>query len=249
MKRKSMGRKKDVRRSKLTLDKKSFIRKREETHEHVNGRVLNDLRKHDFYERLDLVYAAAVHKDLPSQFLPIFTEDSSFHQVVAVGDYLSARGYIEWLLGLFSRSIDLLRVFCDTKKIVSSEILLGQPKEALTALNSLSEKTLSWWGIEKSIHIKKELLETDAKASISALETRFPEINLNRKAQELLLLSESNSIGIYIDALLSRQKEYKSSNIESAIISGYTESALALPMRPVLAPAGVRWKSAPASAC
>ncbi|HCN72774.1 MAG TPA: hypothetical protein DIS96_14125 [Pusillimonas sp.] len=230
MKRKPMGRKKDVRRSRLTLDKKSFTRKRGETHEHVNGRVLNDLQKHDFYGRLDLVYAAAVHKDLPSQFLPIFTEDSSFHQVVEVSGHLSGRGYIEWLLGLFSRSIDLLRIFCETKKVVSSEILLGRPKEALTALDFLSEKSLSWWEIEKSIHIKKELLETDAKASISALETRFPKIRLTGKAQELLLLSESNSIGVYIDALLGRQKEYKSSKIADAIISGHTESAIALPM-------------------
>jgi len=222
--------KKETRPSRLDLDRKLFIRRRGETDAEHNGRMVNELKIFIFRGRSDLVREFAEHSRLPERFIPIYRGGLRFHKVVNVVEELTADGYADWILALFSTNRALLEDFCKVKSTVSGAILNFNPSAALECLDNLNEQCASWWAIEKSIHIQKELRGIDAKAAIKNVVENNPKLNIAGITQDLLLLSESASIDYFINAVLSRLREYKISGIQSVISHGMGESIRSLPL-------------------
>lgn len=193
-------------------------------------RIAGDIKNFDFFQRYDLLRKVAEHAKLPQDFVAVYPEGQKFHGVLNVGTIISREHYPYWILGIFHRSRELLRKFLSLKAEVSGKILMGDAVDALKSIASISQLSECWWSIESAIHVNKELLGNDTKGYIKQLQETYPDINIGGIAKDLLLLSESNSANIYVEAVLSRIKEYKSSGITSAIQHGAVESCLLLPL-------------------
>lgn len=221
---------KETRPNKLELDRRLLIRRRGEASAEHNSRILHELQRFSFYKRNDLVRQIGLHSRLPDSFNPVYGEGRKFHRVLKVADFLDNKSYIEWISALFDRNRVLLKEFCGVRTAVSGDILNFRPTAALAKLDALNAQCMSWWAIEKSIHIQKELKSVDAKAVIKGLADANPHLNLSSITQDLLLMSESASIQIFISSVLSRVREYKISGIQSVVDNGHGESLRNLPL-------------------
>jgi len=123
----------------------------------------------------------------------------------------------------------MLSKFCVARRRLNANILNGEAVAALECLGEVRALTESWWGIETAIHIKKELLDMEVRGEIKAIQENFPRINVTGFIGDLVLLSESGSAELYIEAICSRLKEYKSSNVPDAILNSGMDSLYSLP--------------------
>lgn len=222
--------KKPVRPSRLEINQRTFVKSKGDTIQSVQSRILTDLKTYDFYDRRDLIRAIAEHPNLPKNFSPIYGEGRAFHDVINLKNWISEESYPFWLLGMFNKHRGLLKEVLKAREKISSQILKGNAVSALQNLTLISKISESWWSIELAIHINKELLGNDTKGFIKHIQDIYPNLNLSGITNDLLLLSESNTAQLYVDTILGRQKEYRSSSIDGAVESGAIESCKLLPL-------------------
>ena len=225
-----MQSKKKVRPSRIELNERSFLKAKGETHTGVINRILSDLREFNFYGRYDLIRKVAEHPKLPPDLQPIYPRGERFFRTHLNHDYLSGESYHHWLLGLFNRHSQLLREFIEKRQSINGAVLRGDSAEALNLISEISIKSESWWAIESSIHITKELACNDTKIAIKELLERFSGLNLSVLTRDLSLLSESTSVDFYVEAVLSRIREYRRASIPNLLEFGAVESTIHLPM-------------------
>lgn len=216
--------------SKLEINERSFFKARGETQDVVCRRLVSDIRKYSFYGRVDLLRKVAQHKKLPKNFLPIYPPEVLFHGTRIKAADISSANYAYWIIEVFRRNNTLLKYFLASRLNINSEILKGNAEAALQTLNQINQKSRSWWSIETEIHIKKEILGHDTKALINGLRESYPNLNLSILIIDLLLLSESSSVDLYLEKVSGRIKEYKTANIEGIANYGELESMSLLPI-------------------
>jgi len=195
---------------------------------HVN--ILSELKKFDFHGRKDLIREVAEHPRLPHDFRPIYSEGRLFHNVINLDPWLSKENYLDWLYGIFHHHRDELATFIQLRMTINAEILKGDGIAALKSINLVSQISESWWCIETSIHIVRELLGNDTKGYIKQLHETYSHLTFSSITRDLLMLSESNSADVYVENVLARMKEYKSSAVEGAVERGAVESCQLLPL-------------------
>lgn len=222
--------KKAIRPSRLELDPRIFNRAKGETHEKLVNRILTNIKLFDFHGRYDLLKKMAAHPSLPKEFSPVYGKGTEFHRVQNIRSSISQEGHVFWLLGMLRKHHVILRKFFELKTTINAKILKGDAYGALQNLALTSELSESWWAIELAIHINKEILGNDTKDHVKRLQEIYPSLNLARLTRDFLLLSESNSVGVYIECVLGRVKEYNSSNVDGAIEDGAAESSMLLPL-------------------
>lgn len=144
--------------------------------------------------------------------------------------WISEENYLDWLFGIFHRQRDQLKRFVQLRTTINAQILKGDAVGALTTINELSKISENWWGIESSIHVNRELLFNDTKGYIKQLHETHSHMSFSRITRDLLLLSESNSANVYIEHVLGRINEYKSSAVQGAVQQGAIESCQLLPI-------------------
>lgn len=222
--------KKTVRASRLTLDPRVFIKSKGETKDTFLRSILTELKTFNFFGRKDLIRMLAEHPRLPQDFTPLYGEGRVFHGVVNLGSWISEENYIDWLFGIFHRHRNHLRTFLQLRTKISAQVLKGDAIGALKTIDEVSKISESWWSIESSIHINRELLGNDTKGYIKHLHETYSHMKFSRITRDLLLLSESNSAVVYIENILGRINEYKNSAVEGATQHGAVESCQLLPI-------------------
>jgi hypothetical protein len=222
--------KKAIRPSRLTLDQRIFVKAKGENEAKFHSGIKSELREFSFYNRTDLITQLAEHPKLPTKFMPVYGRNTKFHGAASLKGYISRENYPYWLMGMFRRNYELLKSFLSARRKINSYILKGDPVAALHSLAVVSEASESWWSIEMSIHINKELLGNDTKGYIKQLQDVHSNLNISAKTRDFLVLSESSNSQLYIDTVQGRLKEYNSSAVNGAAQRGETESLLLLPL-------------------
>ncbi|QNA89314.1 hypothetical protein G4G28_14075 [Massilia sp. Dwa41.01b] len=226
-----MRRKNDkVRPSKLAIDPRIFVKARGETDALVRQRILVQLKHYSFHGRFDLISEVASYRGLPASFNPLFPTGTKFHGAVHVYQYVSPAAYPHWLFALLQRNCSEISKFLKLRAAANAKVLLGDSDGALNVLEEVGNISQSWWGTEYSIHIRKELRGEDTKKIIKELPDQYPHLALSNITKDMLLLSEPNSVNVYVNTVLGRLKEYRSSSISSAKEHGAVESCDKLPI-------------------
>ncbi|MBA4055914.1 MAG: hypothetical protein C0490_14465, partial [Marivirga sp.] len=222
--------KKSVRTSRLTIDNRIFVKASGESKNKFYAGINTAIQTFNYRGRPDLLTALAEHPNLPSQYVPVYGKNTEFHSSPALNNLISRQNYPYWILGIFRRCSKILKEFITRRQEINSQILRGAAIEALQNLVAMSEISESWWSIETSIHINKELLGNDTKGYIKQLQEVHPNLNLSRITRDLLLLSESSNAHLYVGNIQDRLKEYMSSMIDGASQRGAAESFMLLPL-------------------
>jgi len=196
----------------------------------VIERILRDAKLFGFYSRGDLLAELAAHTKLPKLLSIVYGAGRQFHKTVEIRNYIEPKDYIFWLIGQIRGNIELVKRFLALREKMNTALLSGEADGALLAVEQTQALSESWWAIETTIHIQKELGGTDTKEIIKSLYERFPHLNLASLTQDYLFLSESRSIYFYINNTLGRMKEYKTSGLAEAIAHGAIESVQRLPV-------------------
>ncbi len=218
-----------ARSSKLNFNERIIAKRRFETPASQRSRIIGELIKFSAAERLDLVARLAGHPELPRDFFPIYPNGLSFHEGVRIGSHLSDESYLNWFLIVVDRHSDLLADFCRKRRKIASAVLRGDGADAIALLKETRAVSESWWAIEMELHISKEVLGNDVRQDIKNLPERFPHMNLEGFVKDLLILSESSAPTLYISAVQSRLREYRSSQVPGAAEMADVESLLMLP--------------------
>ncbi len=224
-----MKKKGKTRASRLTLDVGIFARRRNEQEKTQSHRILSEVLGFDAAGRFDLVRNVAGHALLPRELIPLYPMGERFQSARSLPAMATDRAAFQWFLGLAWRNLKELREFVRLRKEINAAVLLGDADGALSLLSDLASISESWWGIETSIHIRKEVKGIDVRSEISGLSTRFPWLNTAYLSQGYMLLSEGSSPDIYINTVLSRLTEYRRSDVKSARDQACIESAMMLP--------------------
>ncbi|WP_146603060.1 hypothetical protein [Pseudomonas sp. 57B-090624] len=220
---------KKIRASKLAVDEKIFNRAKGESKEDVANRILVELKKFDFYKANKLIYELGANKKLPKSLTNIFSADNRYrHQNITHA--ISAENHIYWLIGILTANADLLRSFNQCRQSLNCKILKGDAASALSKLDEIDELSLSWWSTEIRLHITKELQKKDTKELLQNLSNEIPNIDYSGWTFDLSLISESNSIDVYVNVITSRLREIRTSGVESAIAAGEINSCANLPI-------------------
>ena len=222
--------KKIVRASRLTIDSRIFVKAPGESQKRFYDGINAALHTFNYRGRPDLLTALAEHPNLPSKYIPVYRKNTEFHGSPSLKNYISRKNYPYWMIGIFRRCSPILKEFIKLRQEVNCQILRGDAIEALRTLAAMSDISESWWSIETSIHINKELLGNDTKGYIKQLQDVHPNLNLSRITRDLLLLSESSNAQLYVGNVQDRLKEYMSSLIDGAAQRGAAESFMLLPI-------------------
>lgn len=224
-----MRKKAKARASRLALDASVFTRRRNEQSQDHCDRVLREAIGFDSSGRIDLVKEVAAHARLPEDLIPLYPHGNRFQSARRFPSIASDKAALQWFLGLAWRSLRELREFVRLRSHINACVLLGDAEAALAGLGELAEISESWWGIETSLHIKKEVKGLDVRSEISGLSDRFPWLNTAYLSQGYMLLSEGGSPDIYINTATMRLTEYRQSDVMSARDQACIESAMMLP--------------------
>lgn len=220
----------NTRPSKLKLDDRSFVRARGETNEQVIRRVAAELRRFSFFGRSDLISKIAAHPQLPAELMSVYGKTVKFHGIRLQLSDISKNNYPQWIISIFIRNQNLLHDFLRIRERINAQVLKGKGPEALHLLKELTQLSESWWGIGTKIHVTKELFGQDTKILVNELREKYPNLNLSLILSDLLLLSESSSVGLYYGRVLERIKEYKNADIDGSLVYGDVESMSLLPL-------------------
>lgn len=223
--------KKNSTRGKKIIFHESLLQKKkhESTKEH-HHRILEELKKFNVYNAFDAIFEMGKSKELPIAFRPIYGESINFYDFMNVGNLLTPKCYLFWLLGMFSFFESELIKLNMLRNEVNRLILLSKPIEALFKLNEIDELCKSWWSIKLRTHIYKEFNIEDPRDYLNNLSGNFPKHDVSNRIIELKLLNESNSISIYTKSFLGKLKEYRISGVQSAIDYGAFDSCKFLPI-------------------
>lgn len=220
----------NLRARKLSLDDRIFIKRRGESEEQHNRRISAELRKFNAYNASDLIFSMAASKKLPAAFLPVYGSDRGHYELNYNSAALSPSNYLAWILGCFTAESELLADFCKRRNIINSRILDGNSREALAQLDALNNVCKSWWAIYLEVHIAKELELRDTRQLIQELPARFAQGDIKGRVIELQLMSESNTVAVFVGDMLGRMNEYRSSGLQNAIDNGALDSCRFLPL-------------------
>ncbi|PTT24607.1 hypothetical protein DBR18_26940 [Pseudomonas sp. HMWF021] len=205
------------------------MRRHGETMANVGYRIVTQLKKLSDARRLDQILELAKNKQLPSMLVPIYESKNHYH-IVSVKNFVSQENYIYWALGLFHRCATQLKSFNEARINFNAELLAGNANNALDHLNTVDSISISWWAIENKVHILKELNRESVKEYIQNIKDSFPNHDVSSRIKEILLMSESSSIGVFAGILDSQLNEYRASGIQSAIEYGAVISCMQLPI-------------------
>jgi len=146
-----------------------------------------------------------------------------------LGAHLGEEDYFYWFLAVAERYSSILEEFCKVRRQIASAVLRGAGEEAISLLKKTRAVSESWWAIELDLHISKEVLGNDVRQEIKGLPARFSNMNLDGFVKDLLILSEGNAPHLYISAVQSRLREYRSSQVPGAAEMADNESLHMLP--------------------
>lgn len=219
-----------IRASKLFFDAKIFKFSKWLSDNDRYAKVVEEIKKFNTYNAKDPIFNLAAHQLLPSRFIPVYDKNVEYYELIDCRKLLSHDNYIYWLLGLFINKRDILKSFIIKRKAINKNILNGEFLQALSLLDKLDESCKSWWSIQLRLHIYKEFKIGDTRQFLDELPMKFLRADLSNKVNDLRLISESSSIGIFTNEFMARMNEYRSSGVVSAIEYGAIESCRYLPI-------------------
>lgn len=225
-----MNRRGGIRASKLKIDDNIFKIRSNERKSDRNSRIEDELNIYQLYKRLDLVQAVATHSQLPSSFYPVYGENRRHYDIYPAARVFDSGSYLVWMMGCFNANSKLLSDLCSKRQDVNTYVLTGMYEQAITRIKEINKMCKSWWAIFFEAHIRKELLNEDIRSFTESLEVNFVPGYMDLKISDLKIISESNSIEVFINSLLGRIKEYRSSGVEHAIANGTLDSCMFLPI-------------------
>lgn len=220
---------KKIRASQLSFDKKIYIKKGRDTDDNIDSRVASELKKFQFYRALKPIYDLAASDGLPSRLVPLYGAGREHYEIIDVVGDLGRDGYLYWILGVFKKCGKSLRKFNSLRGELNSCLLNNQPVQALAVLEKINGISKSWWGIRYETNILKELQFKDTKSYTQEIQANIRRAAVGKPVLDLQLMSESSSITLFVNEILSRMKEYRSSGIEVAIDNGAYESCELIP--------------------
>lgn len=192
-------------------------------------KVLDLLEELDKRNKYDLIYKLAANPLLPKQLIQVYN-GKNYYNTFGNGRALSKQNGIYWTLGILKNCSKIVKRFIQLREQFNISLLASDAQSAHSVLDELDSFCLSWWSIENRIHLRKEIKKEDTKDSIKSLEAIFKRFDVKNKLDDLLILSESNSVDFYTHSLQERLSEYRNSKSSEAISYAYCTSLLALPI-------------------
>lgn len=206
-----------------------FTRRYGDTELTVARRVLRKLQELSQQAQKRSITELASSQLLPKLLTPLYARDKPY-EIISLGGWLNPEHHIYWLLGLFRRHHLKLKKFNQLRNNFNELLLQGNAAAATKCIDDIDEISFSWWSIENRVNIQKELLGLDTKDWIHSLYERLPGEGTSSKIIDLLVLSESTSIQFFVDSIKNKLKEYRGSDIKSAVSLGACLSCLSLPI-------------------
>jgi len=220
---------KKIRASQLHFDKKIFAKKSRDTDDSVDSRVAAEINKFQFYRAPKPIYDLAASDALPSRLVPLYGGVREHYELINVVGGLVPDVYVYWMLGIFKKCSSELRNFNSLRKKLNSCFLNNRSVQALAVLEEINGISKSWWAIRYEANILKELQFKDTKSYTQEVQNNIRRAKVGKPVLDLQLMSESSSITPFVNEILSRMKEYRSSGIQVAIDNGAYESCELLP--------------------
>lgn len=224
------SKKRNIRAKNIALDRKIFVKLRGEADDNVVARVARELLKFDAYGHPSLVSQVASDKSLPKKLNPLYDPGRDHYDIINVSSKFAPENYVYWLIGLLKHNHKALARFNCLRQSINLKILQGDAQGAKLLLSEVDRISKSWWAIEQTMHVIKELEGGDTKQYILSIPEQFPGTDVKAMVQTYQLLSEGSAISFFISNLNDRMKEYKSSGIARAIQNGTLESCRYLPI-------------------
>lgn len=187
---------------------------------------LGDLNKAN---RVDLIISLAANKMLPKSLLPIYSE-TNYYNAYSISRFIDKCNSIYWTLGIFKNRVKELREFVRLRELFNVNLLASDSVSAKDILNSIDKMSLSWWAIENRAHLLKEVDKQDTKEYLKKIEKIFNRKEIKNKLNDLLLLSESNSVDFFVEHILERLSEFRNSGDDQASYWATCISTLILPI-------------------
>ncbi|MCK1783081.1 hypothetical protein L9Z73_01480 [Pseudomonas sp. TNT11] len=189
-------------------------------------RKLGDLNK---AKRLDLIMSLAANKMLPKSLLPVYNE-TNYYNAYSTTRFIDKCNSIYWTLGIFKNQIKELHEFVRLRELFNVQLLASDSISAKSVLDSVDAMSLSWWSMENRAHLLKEVDKSNSKEYLKKIEKYFTQKEIKNKLNDLLVLSESNSVDFFIEHILERLSEFRNSGEDQANNWASCISTLILPI-------------------
>ncbi|MGS4681978.1 hypothetical protein ACKURH_22810 [Enterobacter soli] len=176
-----------------------------------------------------LIRKLASHILLPQRLCNIYSSSDPIRTYNFKG-ILSSENYFYWQVGLFEKNIELLKQYCNLRRLLNNELLFGDPNNSLSYLDQIDELTTSWWSLEIRSHINKEFLGKDVK---KFFEEKAKILGEQQQLKYLSVMSEA-SVETHTKVLVDQLMEYKTADIEDVINFGECLRLLYLPPHKLL---------------
>lgn len=221
-----MATKKGIRKSSSTIDPTIYFASHKSN---PAIKILRKLSELNAASRPDLIFSLSANRLLPKTLLPIYNE-SNYYNAYSITRHVSKENSVFWILGLFKNSSKILKKFVRLREQFNSHLLASDIESSKAVLDSLDSVSLSWWSMENRAHLIKEIDKQDTKEYLKDLERFFPGSDVKNKLNDLILLSESSSVGFFIESITERLSEFRNSGDGVASDWASSVSTMMLPI-------------------